>query len=385
MATNPHRREDIPIRGPKSAKPAASKMEAIKTKEGNSQERDKTKLYPVPPDDPIFAVWTKVLDKILSRISLKDICMIGCLRLASSSNPTKHCTTIVITYTSNGRPKHLELSERVVQNILASFNLHKVMIKASRGRFFQESYYTTGDLDPKVFQQPMLGQSLAVNTNTWSAGTLGGFFEIKLPGLNKWNTVALTCFHCIDPRECDLDDKLKDSLRRCRRLGLRPTDPLRFSIPVRHPCESAIEKKKDELKDDMYLYEKRDEFSHCLAQVERGDGEHMSSTHRKSVKDWMELREQLRRVHRFQEREQHAFGCVLAGSGYRVTQLRTISGRDPDPHTYGSNLDWALIDMPEHRLDVNRVRSLACPSLGTAFTLDKGPSKANGFLFLGIL
>lgn len=332
----------------------SSKAEATDT------PRDKKfTLHPVPDDDPIFDKWPKIRQMIVTSISLRDICMVTCYRLGIDSDPRSQQTAVVVVYTSRDPPGHLPSSQRIIRDILNGFKLNQVIVQSSHGKLVRGSHSSIGWVDPRVFQQPMLGQSLSRDINHETAGTLGGFFEILLPGESEWKTGAMTCFHCIDQPETGLDEVTRTALRNWRANGILPEDPLRSRLKVCHPSNAAVRKTIVETEEEMSQMEALPRHGLYLAQIQEGEGQHMSRPERTRINQFLGLRKRLQSVQDFEQRRLNDFGCVLAGSGLVTAQVKPTGADNPD--SLPSNLDWALIEIPGHRVGVNQVRTFPYP------------------------
>jgi L-lactate utilization protein LutB len=105
----------------------------------------------------------------------------------------------------------------------------------------------------------MIGQSLAPR-GTYGSGTLGGFIEIKLPGQSSYKTLALTCFHCVNPSEKDLDPDLVQTLRKWRENGVKPDDDQRRELQMEHPSSMAMEDKIASLTEEIQAIETSEQY-----------------------------------------------------------------------------------------------------------------------------
>lgn len=204
--------------------------------------------------------------------------------------------------------------------------------------------------DQRVIQFPsMLGQSLSLEENSESSGTLGGFFELKLPGSQEPKVVAITCFHVLNPTGVGKTAATKASIQRWRKEGIQPDDQEASELKVYHPSPRAIREKTRALKKEVAdirtpSYILWDELATNDLPLRKGDRMMYESSKRQMV-DCQTL---IHDLEHFDPR----FGRVWAASGFRVRQALTVEG---GRHKKPTNCDWALIEIPDARLSSNTV------------------------------
>jgi hypothetical protein len=76
---------------------------------------------------------------------------------------------------------------------------------------------------------------MSLEENPEGTGTLGGFFELTLPGSKESKELALTCFHVINPAEKGKTDTAIDQTRSRRKQGIKPGDQMASNLKVYHP------------------------------------------------------------------------------------------------------------------------------------------------------
>ncbi|KAJ5427640.1 hypothetical protein N7491_008082 [Penicillium cf. griseofulvum] len=213
-------------------------------------------------------------------------------------------------------------SEANIRKLLVSNNLRQVSFEFVQGDFAWSGSNPNGnELDRRAIRPPsMLGQSLALDGASGS-GTFGGFVELKLPGETGYTTMALTCFHSINPSENGVDSTLLGAIRSWRQEGIKPGDSLRTKLQIQQPSSTAVKEKIKSLKDEIRTIEENQQYI--------------------DFREVGKLKDFLQEIYAFQAENRGSFGHVYAGSGFRVTGKPS------------SNLDWALIEIPDHRVGEN--------------------------------
>lgn len=258
---------------------------------------------------------------------------------------------MLVVCNSEKPPSHREHSIAKIRELLDNNYLSGVAVDFVRGDFVRGvSGLDSKELDRRAIQLPsMLGQSLALNDASGS-GTLGGFLELKMPGEAEYRTMALTCFHCVNPRETRLDRALVKRLRVWRQEGITPDEDMRMELQVQHPSRTAVKEKIKSLKDSIRAIEENEEYvqlSELEGDIECTCGRRAAKTFSRMTSTLCELKEFLQEIEAFKQADRGYFGPVYAGSGFRQT-----TGKLP------SNLDWALIEIPYDRVGENIVRLL---------------------------
>ncbi|KAJ5431838.1 hypothetical protein N7445_008336 [Penicillium cf. griseofulvum] len=189
------------------------------------------------------------------------VCLIMCVRRGESKTP-RHCTTtVLVVCNSPVPPKHMNDSEANIRKLLVSNNLRQVSFEFVQGDFAWSGSNPNGnELDRRAIRPPsMLGQSLALDGASGS-GTFGGFVELKLPGETGYTTMALTCFHSINPSENGVDSTLLGAIRSWRQEGIKPGDSLRTKLQIQQPSSTAVKEKIKSLKDEIRTIEENQQY-----------------------------------------------------------------------------------------------------------------------------
>ncbi|KAJ5522505.1 hypothetical protein N7527_006620 [Penicillium freii] len=147
----------------------------------------------------------------------------------------------------------IERSLEIVNEILKSHDLSDVRVEFIEDQTSwcadDDEAQETGVFDRRVIQSPsMSGQSLSLEENSESSGTLGGFFELKLPGSQEPKVVAVTCFHVLNPTEKGKTAATKTRIRQWRKERIQPDDQETSDLTVYHPSPRAIQEKAGVLK-----------------------------------------------------------------------------------------------------------------------------------------
>ncbi|KAF3018252.1 hypothetical protein E8E15_001237 [Penicillium rubens] len=200
-------RSTEPPRSPEpNPKPSKKGHRDDKTKSPRSTEPPKSpepnptaKYLPVPRDHPICPQWPSLLREIVRKIDHDGVCIITCV-LQKKDRDTGLTTTILVVCNSPKPPSHRYTSIAKIRKLLDENSLSRVSVEFVPGDFTRgASGIHEEQLDRRVLHQPsMISQSLAPR-GMYGSGTLGGFVEIKLPGQSTYKTLALTCFHCVNP------------------------------------------------------------------------------------------------------------------------------------------------------------------------------------------
>ncbi|KAJ6185129.1 hypothetical protein N7519_006430 [Penicillium mononematosum] len=326
-----------------------------KTKSPGSTEPPKdpepnptAKYLPVSRNDPICREWPSLLREIVRKIDHDGVCIITCVLQKKGRDPG-FTTTILVVCNSPKPPSHRYTSIAKIRGLLDEISLSSVSVEFVPGDFTREaSGLHKEQLDRRVLHQPsMIGQSLAPR-GTYGSGTLGGFIEIKLPGQSSYKTLALTCFHCVNPSEEDLDPDLVERVRMWREKGVEPDDDLRRELQMEHPSSMAMEDKIASLTDEIQGIETSEQYGQ-FRELEGEDIESMlgrtaARTFTRMKDTLSNLNDFLGEIEAFKSDNRAAFGHVYAASGFRTT---------PPASGITMNLDWALIEVPNDRIGHN--------------------------------
>lgn len=131
----------------------------------------------------------------------------------------------------------------------------------------------------------------------------------------------------------------------------------RQRLHLQCPSTGDIEHQKEKLKDKInyHVYETR-EFHEWTKLRADGKIETLPGNIKYTVCALLEEVENAQRflaeLENFQKRNNHQFGFVVAGSGFRQTYPAICHGTEPP---MDASMDWALIDIPEERLGENVV------------------------------
>ncbi|KAJ6083024.1 hypothetical protein N7467_007159 [Penicillium canescens] len=216
----------------------------------------------------------------------------------------------------------------------------------------------------------MLGQSIALKVNTESCGTLGGFFEVKMRGSSAWRTMAMTCFHVVDPKDGQLGAVIDTMLQQWRREGIRPDHPQRGSLEVHHPAPDTMNQNFETLRLGIDKIDCNNHFQTLARQVREGTGDMMSRDDknlcRALMPEYDALNRSLQMAESFVFNTGPHFGVVWAASGDR-TGILSEGGK-----TVEYKLDWALIEVPSHRVSPNQTPE------GQPFHTSPLPTDLNG-------
>ncbi|KAJ5416202.1 hypothetical protein N7465_004897 [Penicillium sp. CMV-2018d] len=336
-------------RNTKSSKPHGK--EQIKHSLGSLPWKDWSVL-PCQREDAVFHKWSLVRDTILKRLDLRLVDTIGCYRVGTSYNPRRTYPTILIFGDHANHPNTIEKSLEIVNEILETLDLSDVRVEFIEDQTSwcadDDEAQETGVFDRRVIQSPsMPGQSLSLEENSKSSGTLGGFFELKLPGSQEPKVVAVTCFHVLNPTEKGKTAATKTRIRRWRKEGILPDDQETSDLTVYHPSPRAIQEKAGALKKQVAdiqspRYILWDELASNDQPLRKGD----RMMYEGDKQQLLNCKTFIQDLKDFDP----GFGRVWAASGSRTRKALTIqSGRHKEP----TCCDWALIEIPDERLSSN--------------------------------
>lgn len=314
------------------------------------------KLLPCHREDAVFSKWSLVRDTILKRIDLRLVDRIGCYRVGASYSSRRTHPTILIFGHHAKRPNTIEKSLKVINEILESHDLSDVRVEfiedRTSGYSDDDEAKETGVFDQRVIQFPsMPGQSLSLEENSESSGTLGGFFELKLPSPQEPKVVAITCFHVLNPTEVGKTATTKARIQRWREEGIQPDDQEASNLKVYHPSPRMIREKTRALKKEVSSiqtpsYILWDELAANDQPLRKGD----KMMYEGAKQQMLDCKAFIQGLKDFDP----GFGRVWAASGFRVRQALTIDG---GRHKKPTSCDWALIEVPDERVSSNTVSS----------------------------
>ena len=162
--------------------------------------------FPVLTHDPIFQKWDSVLDNILQEIDLADIYTIGCYRRGRNAQPANNPPTVLILVDFKSK-RHWEGTRELISGILNRFDLPMVAVEIAKDMVSRTNSIGTGFCYGLFSGKVKYGQPLSLRSNKATSGPLAGFIELQDSVTDQWHAYALTCFHCINPRDEDVDPK----------------------------------------------------------------------------------------------------------------------------------------------------------------------------------
>ncbi|KAJ5940537.1 hypothetical protein N7516_000705 [Penicillium verrucosum] len=290
------------------------------------------KYLPVSRNDPICREWPSLLRKIVRKIDHTGVCIITCVLRKKGLDPG-FTTTVLVVCNSSSPPSHRCTSTAQIRALLDKIRLSSVAVEFVHGDFTRgASAIDNEQLDRRVLHQPsMISQKL------------------KLPGQSDYKTLGLTCFHCVNPSENGLRPDLVTRVRKWRENGIKPDDDLRRELQMEHPSSMAIEDRIVSLKDEIRAIETDKEYVQ-FRELEGEDiefvfGRTAARTFTRMKDTLSDLNDFLDEIQTFKNDNRAAFGHVYAASGFRTTP--------PVPGRPTSNLDWALIEVPDDRIGQN--------------------------------
>lgn len=152
--------------------------------------------FPVQLSDDIFPAWESVYEAILNTIDKHELIALECFRYGRSEDAMKNPPTVIISVQRDSQTDWKPVREQVVK-VLDRLGFSHVAVCIMENQITR-SVGSKGLLPDTGCQvKAQAGISLGTNQMSSGTGTLGGFLEIKLSGTDKWERMALTCFHCV--------------------------------------------------------------------------------------------------------------------------------------------------------------------------------------------
>ncbi|KAL6912826.1 hypothetical protein FSST1_010586 [Fusarium sambucinum] len=183
-------------------------------------------------------------------------------------------------------------------------------------------------------------------------GTLGCFVEIKTKGNTAWKTYALTSYHAVRPALPGFGltpPKPKSDCWNVDLEGYAPgysANPLHFESPSRAKHDFTISYIKDQ---NTFQAQRMEELEARLQN--EGDRSAQKKIDELRARIQMAEDEMQKKIDFFNDGKQ-MLGTLFAASGY----MRRFSlHQDSSVHKHKMRLDWALIDVVEHRKGPNRL------------------------------
>lgn len=147
-----------------------------------------------------------MLADILQEIDLTDVYTIGCYRRGRNAEPTNNPPTVLILVNCKSE-RHWEATRELISRILNRFDLPMVAVEIAKDIVSRTNSRGTVFRHQRFSARVTYGQYLSLQSNKDASGPLAGFIELQDPVTDKWHAYALTCFHCINPRDENVDPK----------------------------------------------------------------------------------------------------------------------------------------------------------------------------------
>jgi hypothetical protein len=163
-------------------------------------------IYPVGPSDVIVQRWPRLKHQILSILQDHKWQSVDVVKTGWHDIPDMNPTTIMITVAA-ASPKDWDVISKHIIDLVDRSGpepLHNVAVQISRdepeaSNGLQVAYSRDQAIRLALRTEATLGASMYRDDDNSSAGTLGGFVELKDPSSGKWTMYGLTCYHCVAP------------------------------------------------------------------------------------------------------------------------------------------------------------------------------------------
>ncbi|EZF32830.1 hypothetical protein H109_00710 [Trichophyton interdigitale MR816] len=317
---------------------------------------------PVPPSDPIYPLWDKVLSEILNNINCTNVLTVECFRFGHNNDPETDPTTIIVTVEQTSTFRSWRGSREKIISILDSYNLQHVGIKITWGLVHRGRDSLDRSLPDSSWQAPLqVGLSLGVYGSKYSSSTFGGWIEIKQEAESEWQKVGLTCFRSIletFPTGIPLGSPITKGLLKVEQPSLKDTMLVIEDIAtaLSRPPDSRLTAVKEVIEEDCEVSPRsRQRYEKAIAKFAT------LSALKSKIEDFHKPCSQCNdllssslpinpRLGTTLEASMDVYsqsyaGRVCAGSGYRQFEAEGVLRQ----------ADWALIDVPESRHSENEL------------------------------
>ncbi|KAL5365309.1 hypothetical protein BJX96DRAFT_179722 [Aspergillus floccosus] len=334
------------------------------------------RVFPVLKSDTISTKWATVREQILSSIDLRDVFMVGCYRVGQSEDVKENPPTILILVNVQST-RNWKGTREIVVGILGRHELSMVAVDISKDRLIRTGH-VVGDLDRAALKGSVKpGYSIGIQADILTAGTFGGYIDLKNPNTGDWTKFGLTCFHCVVPERERTPPLLSDMYDQWHQNGVPMKDELaQRYLRMHSPGLRDMEQKLREL--DKDLSDKRSSKTYKTGAEMEAEGllDMMPKADRKaylvgksSIADMESFAKEIRA---FRDKNLYQLGYVFTASGFKTSKVPS-AGRS----NLKTNMDWALIDVQKSREGPNE--------FGKGYPLRKASSNALNNLSDGLL
>ncbi|KAJ6037290.1 hypothetical protein N7540_001569 [Penicillium herquei] len=312
--------------------------------------------FPIQKEDHITGLWSDVQHAIVSTIDIKDVISFGCYRRGRSKNVKKTIPTILVIVDSHSVKQWKTTREQIV-DILDRFNYPEVAVEIVKDEIRQDPS-KTGDLNRVLLTSGMakVGQSIAPSRNTKESWTLGGFIQLLNPDDNLWHTFGLTCYHCVVPDPSRVAPSLVPKIQEWLDNGIECNDTgIEDILTVDQPTIRAINNQRMQL--DLQLDKGFPDRNPYPTVYVEGVGKvatiDLSIPFRQPAREAKDFIEEL---DNFTGEDGQKLGFVTMASGLKQV-IKKSSVWGDTKCVWDVNVEWALIELDEHRRPNNIVES----------------------------
>lgn len=161
-------------------------------------------IFPVCGDDVIVPVWDSLCAAILGAFDEHRYWnSLGCYRIGSSETWIGNAVTVLLMVNRDSSKNWKPTRDRIV-DVLRAFNLANVAVSIVKDEMVRSGGGALPIADSVCDGNVVVGQSIGIR-GTQSLGTFGGYLQLFNQATNKWEPFGVTCFHCIDPKDCNIN------------------------------------------------------------------------------------------------------------------------------------------------------------------------------------
>ncbi|KAI9761311.1 MAG: hypothetical protein M4579_001101 [Chaenotheca gracillima] len=301
--------------------------------------------FAIRQGDPIIRIWNSGLEVAVMEIvtERKGWISVDVLRRGyfyqAAKNPVEIIITIAIGATD---PVWQDIFRRVRQRCKeADLNLEVDLIEDEVVSSNEDTPENGALVHTPYAERPQI--SASIGSCGGPSGSLGGYVEVVFAGGEK-KVFGLTCHHVALYRKTEVEGQSELGLTKRSEIDIM-SGVFKNGLPFNESSEYVVHQPSDD--DHHYtlkahegiLLAHREQESKLAQKFEFGIGTDRDENIRTKLRLRMqEVEADIQKLKSFDR----GFGHVAASSGFRLGGL-------------GCNIDWAIVEVPRHRLGVNQV------------------------------
>ncbi|KAJ5937105.1 hypothetical protein N7466_003555 [Penicillium verhagenii] len=313
---------------------------------------------PVFFNDPVFEKWDSVWQQICQEVPLVDIETVGCFRRGRNPVVEENPATVLVSTNMQNNRNWKGVRDRII-DILQQHDLAMVAFEITKDTgFHQRSGFDHNILTGKV----MAGESLAPLRAPFSPGTLGGFIELKsaIEGTDQWVAGAVTCFHCVLPRDSEEDTHDHELLRQWESDGMHMHPEANRLLKISHPSLQAKTEEMARIQQVIDNTKTLAFYKHGALMAAEGCLEYLPEADqirwRVSNNQISNYEAMISPINTFVNDGHQEVGSVFLASGMKLRKFYTMTDCDLPTH-----LDWAVIRVDRTKVQGNKLEKMNTP------------------------